>query len=271
LPTANFTIGNWTLGQQGSALYGTTGGAESVAGLDGLGTFLAPGISYASGAGGLSYTIGIFPPNSQGFTAVTGTAGSQNLPDLHVTLSTAMGGMTLGLSGYAREYGVTQTGVCTRNDGSCGGETTKAAFGGTIGISMPLGADTLNVGIASGSAPRGMGNYETWSRAEGEQFSYDPANGSITGTDHSVMTANYKHGWGGTRRSTIGGTWQSLNVADFNTASPLVRSHQAMANVFWSPVAAVNIGVEFNWINVVRRGQDPKEGAGVFFKASSSF
>jgi len=272
LPTANFTIGNWTLGQQGSALYGTTGGAESVAGLDGLGTFLAPGISYAGGSGGLSYTVALFPPNSQGFAALAGVAGSQNLPDLHVSLSTALGGMTLGLSGYAREYGITVTGTCPFTTvANCGGETTKAAFGGTIGLSVPVGADSLNVGVAHGSAARGMGNYENWSRAEGEQFSVDGANGSITGTDHSVLTVNYKHGWGGTARSTIGGTYQSLDVADFNTNSPLVRSQQAMANIFWSPAASVNVGVELNWINVIRRGQNPKESGGVFFKASSSF
>jgi flagellin-like hook-associated protein FlgL len=273
LPTANLTLGKWTLGQQGSALYGVTGGAESVGGLDGLGTFLAPGISYAGGGGGVSYTIALFPPNSQGFTPIAGVAGAQNLPDLHATLSTAMGGMTIGLGGYAREYGITQTGGCgARAAASCGGETLKTAFGITAGISTSLGGNTLNIGVAHGSAPRGMGNYENWSRAEGEQFSVDGA-GAVAGTDHSVVTVNLKHPWGGaySARSTIGATMQTLDVAETNTAATMVRSQQAIANIFWSPVAAVNIGLEVNWITVIRKGQNPKEGAGLFFKASSSF
>jgi len=271
LPTANFTIGNWTLGQQGSALYGVTGGAESVAGLDGLGTFLAPGISYAGGAGGMSYTVGIFPPNSEGFVPIGGVAGAQNLPDLHVSLSTGMAGATLGLGGYARQYGITQTGGCGgRANANCGGETIKTAVGITAGISANLGGNGVNIGIAHGSAPRGMGNYENWTRAEGEQFTVD-AQGGITGTDHTVLTANLTHSWGGTARSTIGATVQSLDVAETSTAATMNRSQQAIANLFWSPAASVNIGVELNWINVIRRGQNPKESAGVFFKASSSF
>ena len=274
LPTANFTMGSWTFGQQGSALYGVTGGAESVAGLDGLGTFLAPGISYAGGAGGMSYTVALFPPNNQGFTAATGVAGAQDLPDLHATLSTAMGGMTLGLGGYAREYGITQTGSCPFTTvTNCGGEETKVGFGFTAGISMDLAGNAFNLGLARGTAARGMGNYENWSRAEGEQFTVDGATGSVNGTDHTVVTANLKHGWGGTARSTIGATMQSLNVAETSTAATMNRSAQAIANLFWSPVAAVNMGIELNWIRVIRKGQagDPKESAGVFFKASSSF
>jgi len=277
MPVANFTLGNWTFGQQGSALYGTTGGAESAAGLDGLGTFLAPGISYAGGAGGMSYTIALFAPNNDGFTPIAGVAGSKALPDLHVSLGTAMGGISIGLSGYAREYGITQTGSCafTATGNACGGEETKVGFGGTIGLSVPVGADSLNIGLARGTAARGMGNYENWSRAEGEQFTVDGASGSINGTDHTVFTANFKHGWGGTARSTVGGTVQTLGVSEtFSGASaPLSRSAQAIANLFWSPVPAVNIGLEANWIRVIRKTQDgdPKESAGLFFKASSSF
>jgi len=276
MPIANFSMGGWTFGQQGSALYGTTGGAESAAGLDGLGTFLAPGISYAGGSGGMTYTIALFAPNSDGFTALTGVAGSKTLPDLHVSLGTAMGGISVGVSAYAREYGITQTGSCPFSTAlSCGGEETKVGFGGTIGISLPLGADTLNVGLAHGTAARGMGNYENWARAEGEQFTVDGASGSINGTDHTVATANFTHGWGGTARSTIGGTVQTLDVSeDFSGASAtLSRSAQAIANIFWSPVPAVNIGVEANWIRVIRKTQtgDPKESAGLFFRASSSF
>jgi len=272
MPIANVSLGNWTFGQQGSSLYGTTGGAESVGGLDGLGTFLAPGVSYAGGSGGLSYTVALFAPNSDGFAAIDGVSGSQNLPDLHVSIATAMGGMSLGISGYAREYGITQTGTCPFTSlTDCGGEETKAGFGGTIGISVPLGMDTLNVGVAYGTAPRGMGNYENWSRAEGEQFTVNGVTGSVVGTDHSVITANFKHAWGGTARSTVGATFQSLNQAETDTSVMLSRSAQAIANIFWSPVAAVNMGLEANWINVIRKTQNAKESAGVYFKVSSSF
>jgi hypothetical protein len=271
-PTANFTVGNWTLGQQGSALYGVTGGAESVAGLDPLGTFLAPGISYAGGSGGMSYTVGLFAPNSEGFVALAGVNGSQDLPDLHATLSTSMGGLNIGLGGYAREYGITQTGSCPFTTvTNCGGEETKVGFGITAGVSTMMAGNTLNIGVARGSAARGMGNYENWARAEGEQFTVDTTTGSVNGTDHTVVTANIKHSWGGTARSTVGATFQSLNVAETSAAATMNRSAQAIANLFWSPAASVNLGVELNWINVIRKGQNPKESAGLYFKASSSF
>jgi len=276
---ANVTLGNWTFGQHGSGLYGVTGGAESVAGLDGLGTFLAPGISYSSGSGGMSYTVSLFPPNSEpnAAGAAIGT-GAQDLPDLHVSLSTALGGMTLGIAGYAREYGIAQVRsegeICTAtlSQGACGGEETKAGFGGTIGISMPVGADTLNVGLARGTAPRGMGNYQNWAGAEGEAFTVDPATGAVSGTDHTVFTVNFTHAWGDGVRSTIGATTQSLNVADTATDNTMTRAHQAIANVFWSPVPAVNMGLEVNWITVTRRlNSGSKDSAMLAFKVSSAF
>jgi len=272
LPTANFTMGSWTFGQQGSALYGVTGGAESVAGLDGLGTFLAPGISKSWASGSMSGTLSLFAPNSQGFTALTGVAGAQDLPDLHATISMPLGSMTLGLGAYVREFGITQTGSCPFSTvTNCGGEESKVGSGFTGGISTSLGGNSLNVGVAYGVAPRGMGNYENWSRAEGEQFSVDGATGSVDGTTHSVLTANLTHPWGNGARSTIGASTQSLDVNETNTATTMVRSQQAIANIFWSPVAAVNMGLEVNWINVTRRTQDAKDSVGLFFKASSSF
>jgi len=269
---ANFTWNGWTFGAQGSSINGVTGGAESVAGLDGLGTFIAPGISYAGGAGGMSYNVAIFAPDSNGFTPLAGVTATQDLPDLHVSLGTSMGGLNVGLGGYAREYGISQTGSCPfTTTTNCGGEETKVGFGINAGVSTALGGNSLNVGIAHGTAPRGMGNYENWSRSEGEQFTVDTTTGSVTGTSHTVITGNITHPWGGTARSTIGATMQSLDVAETSTAATMNRSAQAIANIFWSPVSAINMGVEVNWINVIRKGQLPKESAGVFFKASTSF
>jgi len=276
---ANVTLGNWTFGQHGSSFFGVTGGAESAAGLDGLGTFLAPGISYSSGAGGLSYTVSLFPPTSSPNAAGSAIgAGSQALPDLHASISTALGGMTLGVSGYAREYGIVQLGsenaICnaTIDQTQCGGEETKAGFGGAIGISMPVGADTLNVGLVRATACRGCGNYQNWARSEGESFTVDPVTGSVTGTTHTVVTANFTHNWGGSARSTIGATTQSLNVQDGTADNTLTRAHQAIANIFWSPVPAVNLGLEVNWITVTRRlNSGSKDSAMVVFKASSAF
>jgi hypothetical protein len=277
MPIANVTLGKWTMGQQGGQFFGVAGGAESVAGLDGLGTFLAPGISYSGGSGGMTWAAGLYAPNSSlptagGGPALLGQSGAQPYPDIQARLSTAVGGATIGVGMYLRAYGTEATGGSTAAlAADVGGDSVRTGSGISFGIGLPLGADSLNFGVLYGNACRGCGNYENWSRNEGEDFTAN-ASGKVDGTGHSVATINYKHSWGDTARSTIGATHQSLDVDENASNTTAVRGSQAIVNIFWSPVPAMNIGIEANAIRVHRRGNSGvKESAGLFVRASSSF
>jgi len=277
MPIANVSLGNWTMGQQGGQFFGVAGGAESVAGLDGLGTFLAPGISYSGGSGGMSWAAGLYAPfsslpNTNGGPALLGHSGAQPYPDIQAKLSTAIGGATVGLGMYLRAYGTEATGGSTAAGApDVGGDSVRTGSGISFGVGLPLGADTLNIGLLYGNACRGCGNYENWARNEGEDFTAN-GSGKVNGTGHTVATINYKHSWGGTARSTIGATMQTLDAEETAGNNLANRGSQAIANIFWSPVPAMNIGIEGNFIRVHRRGNSGvKESAGLFIKASSSF
>lgn len=211
--------------------------------------------------GGWSYQVGLDLPeiNIQGITGVGPALGeaSDQVPDLvgHIRVDQAWG--HIQLSGMLREIAVdieiatVGTGFANlpnRDDSEIG--WAAALF---TQFNDPLGLHPNDV--LTGVFSIGRGNkyvIDTGLNAQGIDGAIDTNTGELELTELSSLLAWYRHWWSDTVRSTI--VYGLVKVTDqadvsdtFNDGAMFKRSQYAVANLVWSPVPRVNLGVELQY------------------------
>lgn len=156
------------------------------------------------------------------------------LPDLTGQLFWSRGGTSLSLTGVARHMRVNPGAGALRGDAFGYG----LSFAGVL--SIPGTRDDLRFMLSGG---RGIGRYIGVNLAP--DAIYDSAVGSLTPVPLIAGFAAYRHNWGNSFRSTLMGSFQSIDNPDF--ASPLSNRTiwSIAANIFVTPLPRLDVGVEF--------------------------
>jgi len=286
---AGASIGPWTVGQMWTAMTDFAQYAEVVdqdnvqTGLicrcpsltyaDSLGGGWSFGISLVDpvtqldtdmGAGGISGT-GVAPPASGSSAAITGN--NTGMPDIQGNIKMTSDWGALWLSGQVRTMSYTTdnnlgTGTTGTQLATVTGKSsdTEIGWGFNLGLNLtnPLGLharDRLYLGATYGEGMRGMlgtvVNPAFSASAVPLDASLNPITGEIDGHRQIGLTAHYQHWWNETVRSTI--VYAVIRVSpgnDFDAVGSLRRSGYYVANLFWSPLPRINLGVEATYMDI---------------------
>jgi hypothetical protein len=156
-----------------------------------------------------------------------------NLPDLvgRVNFNTPVGALSLAVLG--REYRIDSQGL---------DDSTYAGAVSLAGILPTFGKDDLRFTLNYGNA---LGRY-MYTNFEGAQL--DIATNEIKAVDQWGGFIAYRHFWTDTWRSTLSYSYgEADNFTDIVGDAVNKRFQSAHANVMWSPIPAVNFGLEYIW------------------------
>ena len=115
-----------------------------------------------------------------------------------------------------------------------------------------FGKDTVNMALNYGT---GLGRYM---RADFDDAFIDPVNNSIQTNVQLGMFVGYRHFWLDSLRSSLVYSYAGRdNDLSYVTASADKSYQSVHANIFWSPIPRVDIGLEYIWgYREVENGED---------------
>jgi hypothetical protein len=259
------TLGPFLAGQWVSLFADTDAITESVdptghvGALDGLSN-RSPQFRYTFAApGGFSAAVSIENPEAEGFNGATGgpftTNGAGSLggvdryPDVigRVRLDQAWG--HVAVSALYRDLKIEAPATSAAGAASHSG---KSSYGAQLsGHLNTFGKDSLKWTVEAG---KGLGHYMANFRdTVANGLVIDPATGAVRTPYAYGINVGYTHWWTGALRSSLSGGYEknSTETGIVTTAAAAngydKRHYEARANLIWSPVPQVDLGVEYIW------------------------
>jgi hypothetical protein len=251
-PTASVGTMNGLTNRQGTVRYTYVAGG----GLSAAASVEQPAVEGVNNIAGAENTA----INASG-TPVAGTANtfSQKYPDFIVKGRWDQPWGHVALSGLLKNQEVTSVGVPNYDDSPGWG----AYLSGHLNT---FGKDTLRGGAMIGQA---LGHYLSDMSADAgiETNTAADSASAVTKPVSYGVNASYTHWWTDQLRSTAMGGWSHVNVNTTSiitlaaTQNTLDTTHVAgTANLIWSPVPQVDLGIEYTYYRRIVAGPNVAEG-----------
>jgi len=166
-------------------------------------------------------------------TGVKTSADDDRLPDFvaRVNLKTGLG--SFSLAGLGREFRVESNNVS---------DSTYAGAVSVAGVIPTFGKDDFRFTVSYGN---GLGRY-MYTNFDGAEL--DLNDNSLDAVDQWGGFVAYRHFWMDALRSTVSYSYGEVdNDVDLVGTGVNKKFQSAHANLIWSPVPAVNLGIEYLW------------------------
>jgi Porin subfamily len=212
-----------------------------------------------AGAGGFSAAFAVEQPNPEGFSAASGatfqamglSGGWVRVPDFLGKVSLYQGWGHVSAALLVRDQDVLATGT----------RFSKTTVGGHISGSLnTFGKDVLRGSFMVGT---GLGSYlsDMGSNA-GLQVSSTTGSPAVVAAPLAYgLFAGYTHWWTDELRSSVMAGWSHVDLstsafATLGTATAIAAAENGLdkrhigttANLIWSPVPQVDLGLEYSWV-----------------------
>lgn len=190
---------------------------------------------------GKRLTLSVAAENAATVTSAKGDAtlienDSDRLPDVTARLSVRAGAGELSLAGLVRQLTIA---------GAANGSDDAAAWGVSFAGKLPFGPGgrhDLRFMVTRGS---GIGRYVGLNLAPDAMLVTTASALRLEPVDVTAGFAALRLGWSGTLRSTVMGSYQKIGFPNgLATPTATDRAWSATANLFYSPVKPLDLGIE---------------------------
>ncbi|MBS7670609.1 DcaP family trimeric outer membrane transporter [Croceicoccus gelatinilyticus] len=234
------TYDGWTIGQTWGTFFNVGALPDT---LDFIGTtpgtvfIRQPLVRYTTKSG---FSIAVEQPETTVTTATGGrvTPGDDSLPDVVLRFDKKAGKSAFSIAAIGRQLKV------SNDDFGLGSDST---LGYGVSVSGKIGIGEKDDFRFMVNAGEGLGRYIGLNIVN--DAAIDPATGDLDAIASYSGFAAYRHVWGDKLRSTIAGSYfKADNPVALTSTSPTDTVWNALANVIYTPVPKLDLGVEYMYV-----------------------
>lgn len=234
------TYDGWTIGQTWGTFFNVGALPDT---LDFIGTtpgtvfVRQPLVRYTSKSG---FSIAVEQPETTVTTAAGGrvTPGDDALPDVVLRFDKKAGKSAFSIAAIGRQLKV------SNDDFGLGSDST---LGYGVSVSGKIGIGEKDDFRFMVNAGEGLGRYIGLNIVN--DAAIDPVTGDLDAIASYSGFAAYRHVWGDKLRSTIAGSYfKADNPVALTSTSPTDTVWNALANVIYTPVPKLDLGVEYMYV-----------------------